>query len=104
MAARYMAVSKKAFDIISTDPIDNHGFVAGMSKITHVDLSPGSQLDSLNQESVRVLSSSLSKIPSAGMKVGMKQWIDREITTATTEAIYGPFNPFRDSTVVSAWK
>ncbi|KAI1634626.1 cytochrome P450 [Biscogniauxia mediterranea] len=103
MAARYMAVSKETFEIISRDPIDNHGFVAGMNKTTHIDLSPGPQLDSLNKKSIEVLLASLSRAAMGDAKVSMRQWIDREITMATTDAIYGPSNPFRDPDVTTAW-
>ncbi|KAK8075550.1 hypothetical protein PG997_010213 [Apiospora hydei] len=103
MSARFMAVSKKTFEIISRDPMDDHGFVAGMSQTTHVDLSPGRRLDSLNEDSVRTLSESLDKIAIKGARVNMREWIDQEITMATTEAIYGPLNPFRDHAVASIW-
>ncbi|KAK8115386.1 hypothetical protein PG999_007455 [Apiospora kogelbergensis] len=101
MSARFMAVSNKTSDIIRRDPMDDHGFVAGVSQTTHVDLSPGQSLDSLNEESVRTLSGALES--SASAVVNMREWIDKEITMATTEAIYGPLNPFRDPAVISAW-
>ncbi|KAK8016627.1 hypothetical protein PG993_014816 [Apiospora rasikravindrae] len=103
MSARFMAVSKKTFEIISRDPMDNHGFVAGMSQTTHVGLSPGYKLDTLNQDSVQTLSGSMDKIAIKGARVNMREWIDKEITMATTEAIYGPLNPFRDHAVASIW-
>ncbi|KAK7914120.1 cytochrome P450 [Apiospora marii] len=91
MSARFMAVSKKTFEIISRDPMDDHGFVTGMSRATHADLSPGSMLDALNDSSIRVLASSLAEIANRGpQRVRMKEWVDKEITMAATEAIYGP--------------
>lgn len=101
MSSRFMAVSDKTSEIIRRDPMDDHGFVAGMSQTTHIDLSPGQSLDSLNEESVRTLSDALER--SASAVVNMREWIDKEITMATTEAIYGPLNPFRDPAVISAW-
>ncbi|KAI1460935.1 cytochrome P450 [Annulohypoxylon moriforme] len=103
MAARYMAVSKEAFKVISKNPMDDHGFIAGMSKTTHVDLSHGPQLDSLNEKTIQALSASLDRIAASKGIVYMKRWVDTEIMMATTEGIYGPMNPFQDSKVVEAW-
>ncbi|KAK7987257.1 cytochrome P450 [Apiospora saccharicola] len=104
MSARFMAVSKKTYEIISRDPMDDHGFVAGMSRATHAYLSPGSMLDSLNEASVRILADSLGTIDNKGPQhVSMKEWVDKEITMAATEAIYGPLNPYRDPAVFSVW-
>lgn len=104
MSARFMAVSKKTYEIISRDPMDDHGFVAGMSRATHVDLSPGSMLDRLNEASVQALADSLGKIAENGpRRVSMKEWTDKEITMAATEAIYGPLNPYRDPAVPAVW-
>lgn len=104
MSARFMAVSKTTFEMISRDPMDDHGFVTGMERATQAHLSPDAMLDALNETSVRFLADSLGKIGSKGpRRVSMKEWIDNEIAMAATEVIYGPLNPYRDPAVNSVW-
>ncbi|KAK7961881.1 cytochrome P450 [Apiospora aurea] len=49
------------------------------------------------------LSESMNKPDINGTRVNMREWIDKEITMATTDAIYGPLNPFRDPKAAPIW-
>lgn len=107
MAKTIMAVSQEAYDIISKDPIEDHGFVMGVPKANHPTLSPGPKLDALNRKSVQIIAESLggfaAKHANAPAKVRMYEWVSEHIMTATTEGIYGPKNPFRDPEVRKIW-
>ncbi|CAN8102048.1 unnamed protein product [Discula destructiva] len=103
-----MAVSQEAYNIISKDPIEDHGFVMGVPKANHPTLSPGDKLDALNRKTLQIIATSLGDFaikhtshPSA--KVSMYAWISEHIMAATTEGVYGPNNPFQDPEVRNIW-
>jgi len=42
-------------------------------------------------------------VSQAPRTLGLFEWIKKEITFATTEAVYGPKNPFRDAKLQDAY-
>ncbi|KAI0975052.1 cytochrome P450 [Xylaria arbuscula] len=78
MSARFMAIGQTATEIIKSDPLSSHGFISGMNKTTHVDLSPGTKLDSLSEQAADVLTSSLRSLASSSTSLKMKQWVTYE--------------------------
>ncbi|KAJ8110263.1 hypothetical protein ONZ43_g5919 [Nemania bipapillata] len=67
-------------------------------------LAPGPGLDALNAAAVLYLSDSLSTLDKKNPTVvDLFPWIRGQLNKATTEAIYGKKNPFRDPAVQEAW-
>lgn len=97
-----MGASKKALDIMGSDMVTEKGFMSGMVKATHPTMSSGPALDALNARSFEVFDKALRQL-SSPTTVSMYDWISRLIMRATTEAIYGPSNPMRDSRSLEAW-
>ena len=69
---------------------------------THRAMAPGpgfqEMLHTANQTIAEDLNA-LSKRDTAHMRVDLWQWVKHEVTHATTESVYGPMNPYRDSAV-----
>lgn len=112
MAESIVGSSKSALKIMSRDLLDDHGHISGVAKIIHATLLPGTRLDALNRRSVQFVKVSMdalaSRIGEAGANghttISLYQWANLQVMMATTEGIYGPQNPFRDDTVVQAFR
>lgn len=98
--SHFMGVSRPALDIMGRDPVEDRGFVHQMTIETTKGLAPGPNLDDLNSKAVNILIASLDRAPT---KVKMFEWASHEIMMATTNAVYGPRNPFKDLAVRAAY-
>ena len=62
-------------------------------------LAPGSdELDQMNREMIANVAASLDSLdpkPSDLKTIGLYEWLTEHITLATTNAVYGPNNPFK---------
>ncbi|KAI1408107.1 cytochrome P450 [Hypoxylon sp. FL1857] len=103
--SHFMGVSKQALDVMGRDPIEDHGFVHQITLETGKGLSPGPNLDELNTRAVQILNSSLGLLcaQQAPTNVKLLEWASHEIMMATTNAVYGPRNPFKDPAVRAAY-
>ncbi|KAI0383364.1 cytochrome P450 [Hypomontagnella monticulosa] len=105
VCSHFMGVGKRAIDIMGHDPIEDHGFVHQITVETSKGLAPGPNLDEINAKAVQILNKSLSIISSnrTPATVKMFEWASLEIMLATTNAIYGPLNPFKSPKVRTAY-
>lgn len=97
-----MGASKEAVAILKHDMITEHGFVHGMVKTTLPTMN-GPSLNVLNTKTSEVFEEALRQF-AAPTTVNLFEWIGKQIMYATTDAIYGPFNPMRDNQNIEAWK
>lgn len=73
-------------------------------KAIHPAVTPGPQLDAMNRLSVQKVKETLESLASQTPRtLKMYEWIKKEITLATTEAVYGHKNPFRDARIREAY-
>lgn len=73
------------------------GYAILFGKAIHPSVTPGPQLDAMNRFSVLKLSEAMDALMAqAPRTLKLFEWVRKEITFATTEAVYGPQNPFRD--------
>lgn len=99
-AERILASSKEGLKALSVDLRDDarSGCLAESRKVMHDTMSPG--------EDLRILAhniathtwphlSSFEKIPSGG-RVDLHYWLRHLICRASTDAVWGPKNPFQD--------
>lgn len=100
-----MGISGKAVEIMGQDPIENHGFVHQMTVETGKGLSPGPNLDDLNAKAVQILNGSMEALcaKKTATTVDLFAWASQEMVLATTNAVYGPKNPFKKPTVQDAY-
>ncbi|KAI1373947.1 cytochrome P450 oxidoreductase [Hypoxylon crocopeplum] len=103
--SHFMGVSEQALDIMGRDPIEDHGFVHQITLETGKGLSPGPNLDDLNAQAVHILNTSLDVLcaKQASTTVKLFEWASYEIMMATTNAVYGVYNPFKDPVVREAY-
>lgn len=103
--SHFMGISGKALEIMGRDPIESHGFVHQMTVETSKGLTPGPNLDDLNAKAVQFLNKSLEELCAEKMTntVDLFNWASQKIMLATTNAVYGPQNPFKDPTVQDAY-
>lgn len=100
-----MGITGKALEIMGQDPIENHGFVHQMTVQTSKGLAPGRSLDELNSTAVQILNRSLEALcaKKTTTTVDLFAWASQEIMLATTNAVYGPKNPFQNPAVQDAY-
>lgn len=110
-AARACGVSKRSHDIAMRnldggEDIGQHSLFRETNAETKKALSPGQCLDKMNQIMVQKIVESFSNIippDNNHSNLMLEKFIISSITSATTESIYGPDNPFKDSSVQDAF-
>jgi hypothetical protein len=65
---------------------------------THKVMRPGSGVNQMVSITTRTAADNMAifEIDPASRRVDLWQWVQHEVTVATTEAVYGPTNPYRD--------
>ncbi|KAI0143564.1 cytochrome P450 [Xylariaceae sp. FL1272] len=104
-AGAVCGMSKRAIRIMTHDLANEKGFSISWPKYIAPSLAPGPELDAINKRSAEVLSTEMTRQRVEGtVRSGLRAWSQHMMITATTEAIYGPKNPYRDPAIVAAWK
>ena len=102
-------LSKKANDILNVNTNGEQGdwgYSMEFHKSLHPSLASGAGLDAMNRIMIQNIASSIDRLQPVGGKptrIGLMAWVRHEMTTATTESVYGPLNPFRDPKVEEAF-
>ena len=100
-----VGMSKEAVDIMHKDLTSEHGFSVSWPRYIIPAMGPGKDLDAINRRSVEVLAEEMKTLRAKGtVRLGLSQWSRDTMVTATTEAVWGPQNPYRNSAVAEAWK
>ncbi|KAI9899679.1 hypothetical protein N3K66_006140 [Trichothecium roseum] len=106
-----MGVSREGGEAMSRDMTsDGNPVVASMPIIARA-LGPGPELDRMNARAVEVIVAGMEKLRAKGVassspsatRLQFWSWAHHEIFMATTEAVYGPLNPYRNKSVEDAW-
>lgn len=104
-AGKVVGMSKEAVDIMKTDLTSEHGFSPSWPKYVMPSMAPGPDLDAINRRAIEIYVCEMARMRAQGTtKVGLWEWSRRMMVESTTEAVWGPRNPFRDPTVADAWK
>jgi hypothetical protein len=90
-AQRLAGVSRAGLDIIKTRKYARDGVVGEMHSRLHTALRPGYYLDQMVQQ----VQTTMSEEVVEGDIVNMFEWIRGAVTMASTDAVYGKYNPFR---------
>ena len=99
-----MGGSKTASEIMKTGMTEDHGYLMSFDKAIHPALSPGPALDATNRASVKALATSLDRLRrQSPTTIDMYKWIQHEVLLATTDAVYGTMNPYRNPAMETAW-
>ncbi|KAH8892374.1 hypothetical protein GQ53DRAFT_823162 [Thozetella sp. PMI_491] len=104
-AVDIMGASKVAKQILSADMQSDEGYIMSFAKAIHPATSLGLGLDAMSRAAIGSIASVLDMVSEGGTAVvSMFEWLRPELLLATTDAVYGPENPFRDYKVVEACK
>ena len=108
-ATKICGASKEAFEIAMRNVNGDEGewglsteFYASMRST----LSPGSGLDEMNQVMIKSATRSLESLrPGIGnaTRIELVKWLRNSVTLATTDAVYGASNPFKDESLIGAF-
>ncbi|MCJ1433380.1 hypothetical protein MMC27_002740 [Xylographa pallens] len=106
MGIRLNAASEAANQIIMKNVNGDDGDW-GLSMDTYkcmrTAMTPGSNLDSMNRVMIQEVAAFMEKLhtvrSSPSPTIGLMEWLRHEITLATTNAVYGPMNPYVDKNV-----
>ncbi|KAJ0109492.1 cytochrome p450 oxidoreductase [Diaporthe amygdali] len=104
-AGHVVGLSKEGNEILHRDLTSEHGFSPSWPKYIMSAMGPGKDLDSINRASVEVFAEDMDKLRANGTtKTGLWEWAREIMVKSTTEAVWGPENPYRDTAVAEAWK
>ncbi|KAI1439737.1 cytochrome P450 [Annulohypoxylon stygium] len=100
-----MAVSKDGMDKIAGEKkVAEDGYLRSLTRAIAPGVSPGPGLDALNRAAINNFATSFDRMEAQSrITVNLYEWIRHEIFAATTDATYGPHNPFRHNTNEKLW-
>lgn len=115
-----MGMSKEASEILHRDIMSDTNPVMAWSRAVNRALAPGEGLDKLNRRAVEVMCELMGRLRSDrgnvelekgavtregdGAVVDFWAWTTHVIVQATTEAVYGPGNLFKEQAFEDSWK
>ncbi|KAJ2996336.1 hypothetical protein NUW58_g1006 [Xylaria curta] len=99
------AVSKTGMAKVADDKrLSNDGYLRSFPRSTAAGTSPGPGLNGLSRVAVSDFAASMDRLASSGRaRVKLFDWVRHEIFAATTDAVYGAHNPFRQAENERAW-
>ncbi|KAI1395821.1 cytochrome P450 [Hypoxylon fuscum] len=104
-AGNMVGMSKEAVKIMHKDLTSEHGFSVSWPKYIAPVMSPGKDLDELSRKAIEIFLEELGNLRAQGtVRAGLWGWTNRIMDKSTTEAVWGPENPYRDPVVAQAWK
>ena len=102
-----LGMSQTATDILRKDVTSDSNSVVSLMPILTRTMAPGPSLDFIVRKAAEVMAIGVAKLgrdDGASTTINLYEWTRHEILIATTEAVFGPKNPYRDSEVESAWR
>ncbi|KAI0444733.1 cytochrome P450 [Xylaria telfairii] len=100
-----VGMSKEAIEVMHEDITSEHGFSVSWPRFIMPAMSLGKDLDAMNRAAITVFATETEKLRAQGVAVvGLGEWSRQAMVAATTEAVWGCQNPYRDIHVVEAWK
>ncbi|CAN8104370.1 unnamed protein product [Discula destructiva] len=103
-AGTTVGLSEKSVKMMHDDLTSEEGFSLSWPKHMMSSMSPGADLDAMNRRAIEVISNDMKASRTEGsVKVGLWQWSRDIMVASTTEAVWGPQNPYRDTAVAEAW-
>lgn len=103
-AGSAVGLSKEANAIMHRDLTNEHSFGVSWPRFILPAMLPGKDLDALNRRSIEVFAEEMQALREKGVrKLGLSEWSSQTVMRATTEAVWGPQNPYRDPAVLKAW-
>jgi hypothetical protein len=84
--------------------VEDYSYPILFDKAIHPSVSPGPALHAMNAKSVQNVSRIVTQLATqAPKKLKLMEFVRKHITEATTDAVYGPKNPFADPKIQKAY-
>lgn len=101
-----MGVSREGLEKMGGEHrLTDKGYMMSFPRKVAPAASPGPGLDALNRTAINTISASFDRMASQSPTVvDLYAWTRRQIFSATMEATYGPYNPFRKPENEKAWE
>ncbi|KAF2635621.1 cytochrome P450 [Massarina eburnea CBS 473.64] len=100
--------SKTASEIINTNTNGEDGdwgYVMTFHDAIQPSLAPGTHLDAMNRVMLGLVAQSLNGLKERShTTVKLFDWVQHQITLATTSSAYGPSNPYKDPSIEAAFR
>lgn len=101
---RANGVTKEAMDLILADSKTEQGLTMSTTLLMAKATAPGEELNAMGRTAADVLATRLERLSAQDNKVvGFYEWARKTLHAATSEAVYGPENPYRDVRVTDAF-
>lgn len=82
-----------------TGPNAANGYINAVLKQIHQTLAPGPLFEKVTSSVVQDLNSSICELQGKGTIIPLLEWFRHHFSMSSTNAIYGPKNPFKDPKV-----
>ncbi|KAI0902951.1 hypothetical protein F4823DRAFT_637155 [Ustulina deusta] len=102
LSMKLCGASKDAYKILQRDMHQENGVYGAIHRVMHRTLNPGDLLNKMRMVSAQCVRDSVNNIQ-PGATIKLDEWVRHHVTLATTDAIYGPYNPFREKEVETAF-
>lgn len=108
VVARLSVASKETTAILLDNILGERGSVGYTMegyKGMHAALAPGPGLDRINQSIIPDIAAAVSRLdPGKGIaQINLYRWVRHTVTLATSNAVYGPHNPFKEPDIYEAF-
>ncbi|KAK4184523.1 cholesterol 7-alpha-monooxygenase [Podospora australis] len=105
-AGSTVGMTQEAVDLMHKDLTKDEGFSTSWPKYVMPSMAPGSDLDNMNRTAIQIFAGETEKLRAGGntKTVGLREWSRAIMVTSSTEAVWGPQNPYKDPVVADAWK
>jgi len=100
-----VGLSKEGQKIVRQGLGTEQGFSETWPKYIMPAMSPGPDLDAINRKAIQVLAEYTEILRAQGThRLPLRTWSRKVMVVATSEAIWGEKNPYRDPEVAEAWR
>jgi hypothetical protein len=89
---------------LEREGVGKHAYAIEFDKAIHGAVTPGVHLDAMNRLSVQKVSQFLDALAKKQhQNLKLYDWVHKEISWATTDAVYGSANPFKHPAILGAF-
>jgi hypothetical protein len=89
---------------VEREGVGKHAYAIEFAKAIHGAVTPRVHLDTMNRISVQKVCRFLDVLGSKTLQdLKLYDWVHKQIARATTDAVYGSENPFKDPEVLEAF-
>ena len=104
--SRLSDASAKAKEVMFENMIGEdgeHGYFIEITKEVHGTLRPGASLANMVASVARTTTSSIAEFHGKTTRIDLLEWVRHAFSMGSTNAVYGPMNPFKDPAVESGF-